>query len=67
MINYLKRNVGSSNARAGRWVGDQVAELGMTRMAQALTHDSPVEVEYFWTPDEALEWLLDEGRDQDDG
>jgi hypothetical protein len=36
-------------------------------MAQALTHDSPVEVEYFWTPDEALEWLLDEGRDQDDG
>jgi hypothetical protein len=45
-----------------RWavVGDQMAELGMVRMAQLLSIGAPVEVEYFWSVDEALDWLLDD-------
>jgi hypothetical protein len=37
-----------------------MAELGMVRMAQLLSIGAPVEVEYFWSVDEALDWLLDD-------
>lgn len=58
MVSYLLRN--ASRFEGARWavVGDQPAELGMTRMTQILSHGAPLTVEFFWNVDEAVAWLL---------